>query len=167
MAVDHIKGSTVSIHIGWDWMSTFHAVEWKDLDKDADTAANSHDAQLSRLSTYYSTWINQHLGTSEKLDFISFLVLYHHESFVNLNPLTYIIIFSFKVDFQHQRDYSFWSTMGLDHCLTHSLRFCHNDIRRVMWIKRLENSSCLCSLSNFNQNVMLCHFPWMWNWQVC
>lgn len=40
----------------------------------------------------------------QKLDFITPLVLYHHESFVNLNPLTYIIIFSFKVDFQHQRD---------------------------------------------------------------
>lgn len=32
------------------------------------------------------------------------LVLLDQQSFVNVNPLPYIIIFSFKLDFQHQRD---------------------------------------------------------------
>lgn len=119
---------------------------------------------------HVASWIKLHIQTLEKLDSISFLVLFHHESFVNLNALTYIIIFSFKVDFQHQRDNIAFEVAWdwIDHCLTHSLRFCHNDIRQVMWIKRLElNSFCLCSLSNFNQNVMLCHFPSMWTWQLC
>lgn len=77
---------------------------WLSLTKMLTQQQNSHETPLAYLSMHSSTWINHHSGTSEKLNFISFLVLCHYESFVNLNPPTYIIIFSFKVDSRHQRD---------------------------------------------------------------
>lgn len=93
---------------GAGWLRLFYTPLLKkhlvELTGDTDKMANLHETPPAYLSMHSSTWINHHSGTSEKLNFISFLVLCHYGSFVNLDRLTYIIIFSFKVDSQHQRD---------------------------------------------------------------
>lgn len=72
-----------------------HGGIWSDVD--AETTTNPYTPTVhSYFFEYSSTRITEHhLGTSEKLDFIGSLVLYRHVRFVNLNPLTYIIILPF------------------------------------------------------------------------